>query len=569
MMRARLGVVAVVIGALTMAACGSSDSGDTASGGPKGDCPTAAVPVVVTRRPVGRHRRPARGRLRRRHDDHHRARRPTRTTTSRRRPTRRVHGREARRRERPRLRPVGRARRSTRSTTSPPWSNGGEVVGLAGRRQPAHLVRPALRVRGRRRRHRRARAARARRRRVLRRTATPRGAASMRPYDAEIERIKRVADGQDRTARPSRSSTTWPTALGLDERDARGLPRRRRERVRSCARRRARVRARRSPAERIDVLVFNTQTEGAIPEQLRERGRAIASVPVVDVTETRAAGVRHASSSGRSSQLEAPRDGARQRDADALDARRTSPRRAAATSIWSEGTFSVPTGAIVGVIGPNGSGKTTLLEMILGLLPSASGTLAVLGEAPHRGNAAHRLRPAELHRRDRRGDPVPRPGRARPHRNADGVSASPSPRRPRPRRRARWRRSPRSDVRHADGSRSSRAASSNGSRSPRRSSATRSCCSSTSRSPTSTSATSTRSSSCSARLRPQRDVTILVVVHDLNPLLSILDGAIYLLDGHAHYGAIGDVVDSELLTHLYGTPIKVVRTAQGDLFTRS
>ena len=48
MMRARMGVVAVVIGALAMAACGSSDSGDTASGGPKGDCPTAAMPVVVS-----------------------------------------------------------------------------------------------------------------------------------------------------------------------------------------------------------------------------------------------------------------------------------------------------------------------------------------------------------------------------------------------------------------------------------------------------------------------------------------------------------------------------------------
>ena len=82
------------------------------------------------------------------------------------------------------------------------------------------------------------------------------------------------------------------------------------------------------------------------------------------------------------------------------------------------------------------------------------------------------------------------------------------------------------------------------------------------------SATSTRSSS-SSRSATARTVTILVVVHDLNPLLSILDGAIYLLDGHAHYGAIGDVVDSELLTHLYDTPIKVVRTAQGDLFTRS
>ena len=44
--------------------------------------------------------------------------------------------------------------------------------------------------------------------------------------------------------------------------------------------------------------------------------------------------------------------------------------------------------------------------------------------------------------------------------------------------------------------------------------------------------------------------------------------AVYLLDGHAHYGPVAEVVDAELLTHLYGTQVKVVRTAQGDLFTR-
>ena len=70
-------------------------------------------------------------------------------------------------------------------------------------------------------------------------------------------------------------------------------------------------------------------------------------------------------------------------------------------------------------------------------------------------------------------------------------------------------------------------------------------------------------------LQAERGVTILIVAHDLNPLVSVLTGAIYLLDGHPHYDEIGSVVDAELLTHLYGTPIKVVRTAQGDLFTRS
>ena len=51
-----------------------------------------------------------------------------------------------------------------------------------------------------------------------------------------------------------------------------------------------------------------------------------------------------------------------------------------------------------------------------------------------------------------------------------------------------------------------------------------------------------------ARLHAELDVTILVVAHDLNPLLPILDSAIYLLDGHPHYAPIDDVVDDALLT---------------------
>jgi zinc/manganese transport system ATP-binding protein len=69
-------------------------------------------------------------------------------------------------------------------------------------------------------------------------------------------------------------------------------------------------------------------------------------------------------------------------------------------------------------------------------------------------------------------------------------------------------------------------------------------------------------------VRQRRDVTIFVVAHDLNPLLSIATSAVYLVDGHAHYGAIGEVVDADLLSHLYGTPMRVVRTPQGELFTR-
>ena len=45
----------------------------------------------------------------------------------------------------------------------------------------------------------------------------------------------------------------------------------------------------------------------------------------------------------------------------------TSRSCAAGRTIWSHGTFDVPAGSVVGIIGPNGSGKTTLLEVLLGL----------------------------------------------------------------------------------------------------------------------------------------------------------------------------------------------------------
>lgn len=69
-----------------------------------------------------------------------------------------------------------------------------------------------------------------------------------------------------------------------------------------------------------------------------------------------------------------------------------------------------------------------------------------------------------------------------------------------------------------------------------------------------------------ARLNQELGMTIQVVAHDLNMLLPILTGAVYLLDGHPHYADMGKVLDSGLLTHLYGTQVQVVTTPQGDMF---
>ena len=55
--------------------------------------------------------------------------------------------------------------------------------------------------------------------------------------------------------------------------------------------------------------------------------------------------------------------------------------------IWSGADFSVGAGEFLTVLGPNGAGKSTLLRMVLGLLP-AGGTLRVFGGPPERGNPA-------------------------------------------------------------------------------------------------------------------------------------------------------------------------------------
>jgi zinc/manganese transport system ATP-binding protein len=60
-------------------------------------------------------------------------------------------------------------------------------------------------------------------------------------------------------------------------------------------------------------------------------------------------------------------------------------------------------------------------------------------------------------------------------------------------------------------------------------------------------------------------VTVLMVAHDVNPILPYLDQVIYLAGGGAICGSPADVITSQNLTALYETPIEVLRTSDGRL----
>jgi zinc/manganese transport system ATP-binding protein len=55
-------------------------------------------------------------------------------------------------------------------------------------------------------------------------------------------------------------------------------------------------------------------------------------------------------------------------------------------TVWSGANFELKAGDFVGIIGQNGTGKSTLLRAVLGQVPLASGRISVLGQPPGRGN---------------------------------------------------------------------------------------------------------------------------------------------------------------------------------------
>ncbi len=106
---------------------------------------------------------------------------------------------------------------------------------------------------------------------------------SLEPYDAAIERITTAASGRTFAATES-VFDPMAAALGLRDVTPSGYRRAAANESEPAA---ADLAAFEDALQdgSVDVLVFNTQTEGSVPEQLRQVAES-AGVPVVEVTET-------------------------------------------------------------------------------------------------------------------------------------------------------------------------------------------------------------------------------------------------------------------------------------------
>jgi zinc/manganese transport system ATP-binding protein len=68
-----------------------------------------------------------------------------------------------------------------------------------------------------------------------------------------------------------------------------------------------------------------------------------------------------------------------------------------------------------------------------------------------------------------------------------------------------------------------------------------------------------------ARICTEQQIAVLMVAHDVNPILGYLDQVIYLARAGAASGPPTEVITTQTLSRLYGTPVEVLRASDGRL----
>ncbi len=234
-------------------------------------------------------------------------------------------------------------------------------------------------------------------------------------------------------------------------------------------------------------------------------------------------------------------------------------------TIWTHVDASIAAGEFVAILGPNGVGKSTLLKAILGLLPLSAGTIERpdshgdadrhdIGYLPQRRtfDASLRIRGLDVVRLgldgDRWGLPVPgrrsRAAAARVHEMVELVGAGAYADRP---------------IGELSGGEQQRLLIAQAlARRPRLLLLDE---------PLDSLDLPNQAAIAAliGRICREEDVAVIMVAHDVNPILAYLDRVIYLGHGGAAAGTPHEVITSATLTSLYGTPIEVLTTSDGRL----
>ena len=232
-------------------------------------------------------------------------------------------------------------------------------------------------------------------------------------------------------------------------------------------------------------------------------------------------------------------------------------------AVWSDASFDIPPGSFTAVLGPNGSGKTTLLRMILGQLAPVSGSVRIFGRTPHRGDPTIGYVPQRsdfdpelsIMGRDfvqlgfdghRWGIPLfaaDGNGAVKEAIQAVGASAY----------------ADKSIGRLSGGEQQRLLLAQALVGDPQLLLMDEPL-----------SYLDVRSQGTIVQLisdvARRRNLTVLLIAHDVNPLLQHIDNVVYVAAGRVAMGRTEDIITSERLTQIYDAPIEVIRDSRGRLF---